>query len=151
MLVEQLPFRMRRNVNYFKEAPRRLKRQTKRLIEAAMKSIKNGEVDGNASQTVTVYDSQLEIYYRISDASVRDHIHKVGQKTDDSKLNIGLIIDMFSKSGEIIDNLNLPRLPELVTIKSLDQIRHYSLSSLRKLTRSLERAVPKRIPHDILV
>lgn len=135
------PFNKKRTEQLDPEAPRRLIRPTKRVVEAAMKLIKRCEVDEEHGQTAIVFDPKLRKKYRLSDYDIRDHKQESDQPHDYPGLNSGLLISTLTITGEETDELNLPRLPERVTRETLYPIQDIRPSAMRKLAKSLERAV----------
>ena len=143
------PFYKKRTEQLDPEAPRRLIRPTRRVVEAAMKLIKYGEISMDHAQTAIVFDPKLKKKYRLSDYDIRDHEGESDQPHDYPGLNSGLLISTLTITGEETEDLNLPRLPERVTRESLYPIQDIRPSSMRKLAKSLERAIllnPPLIP-----
>src|SRR3990167_3323739 len=84
------PFRRKIAEQQAPEASRRLIRPTKRVVEAAMKLIKRGEIDEEHAQTAIVFDQKLKRKYRLSDYDIRDHEGESDQPHDYPGLNSGL-------------------------------------------------------------
>ena len=133
-------FRSKVREQHFPEASRRLIKPTKKVVETAMKLIKQGEVDDKYAQSVFVFDSRLEIVYRLSDADIRDHENESDQPHDYPGLNSGLIIGFINTAGEETDTINIPRQPELVTRENLYPVQEFTPSIMRSLAKSLERS-----------
>jgi hypothetical protein len=125
---------------YDPEAPKRLTKPTKRVVKAALRLIKLGEINENGEQEIVVFDSKLKRKYRLRDQYVKDYDETSGHHYN--YLNEGLLITLIFPTDKETDSLNLPRLPELVTRENLYPIGDFRPSSMRKLARSLERAVP---------